>query len=133
MTNIGIKERRVDTVTILDADSNLRFALRFGASTVSLPSAIQSLLEEDQSQILLNLEGVVRIDARSLGQVVSAHVSVSKKGGRMKLLHLTERVRELMMTAKLLTVFEIFEDESKAVDSFKGDLFTPALESALSA
>ena len=63
MTNIGIKERRVGRVTILDTDDQARVGLRFGASTVPLPKAIQSLLEEGQNQILLNLAGVAYIGA----------------------------------------------------------------------
>ena|SRR5712692_7093238 len=127
MTNIGIKERRVGQVTILDANDQVRIGLRFGASTVALSKAIQSLLEEGQDQILLDLKDVTRIDARGLGYVVSAYVSVSEKGGQMKLVHLTDRVRDLITSTKLLTVFEIYEDESQALDSFRSHVAPPEM------
>ena len=81
MTNIGIKERRVGKVTILDTDDQTRVGLRFGASTVPLPKAIQSLLEEGQNQILLNLAGVAYIDASGLGELVSTYITVNESGG----------------------------------------------------
>ena len=119
VTNIGIKERQVGTVTILDTDGNGRIGLRFGASTVPLPKAVQSLLEEGHDQILLNLAGVGYIDAGGLGELVSTYFAVNQSGGQMKLMHLTEMLRELMTTTKLLTVFDVYDSESEALDSFK--------------
>ena len=126
MTKLGIKERRVGAVTILDTDHKIRIGLRFGGSSVSLPNAVDSLLEEGNNQILLNLVGVVSIDARGLGEIVSAYLTVSKNGGQFKLLHLTQVLRELMTTTKLLAVFDVYENESQAVESFNCRALTPA-------
>jgi anti-anti-sigma regulatory factor len=122
MGNSGVRDRRMGSVTILDADSNLRFARTFGASRMSLLKATQSLLEEGRIQILLNLGGVVGFDANSLGQVVSAQVSLIQKGGQLKLVRLSPQARELMTTAKMLAAFEVYEDESKAVAAFASDV-----------
>ena len=126
MSNIGIKERRVGSVTILKADGEIRIGLRFGGSSVSLPSAVDSLLEQGQRHILLNLAGVGSIDARGLGELVSSYMVVTRSGGQFKLLNLTPMLRELMMTTKLQTVFEVYETESQAVASFAGDIPTSA-------
>jgi anti-sigma B factor antagonist len=119
VTDIGIKERRVGDVTVLDTDSQLRINLRFGGSSVPLSRAIDSLLEKGANRILLNLEGVVSISARSLGEIVSIYVTVKKNSGQFKLFNLKPLVRELMETTKLLTVFDVFENESQAVASFQ--------------
>jgi anti-sigma B factor antagonist len=126
VSNIGIKERRVGSVTILSADGEIRIGLRFGGSSVSLPSAVDSLLEQGQHHILLNLAGVGSIDARGLGELVSSYMLVTRSGGQFKLLNLTQTLRELMMTTKLLTVFDVYETESQAVDSFAGDKLASA-------
>jgi len=126
VSNIGIKERRVGSVTILSADGEIRIGLRFGGSSVSLPSAVDSLLEQGQRHILLNLEGVASIDARGLGELVSTYVVVTKSGGQFKLLNLRQMPRELMTTTKLLTVFDVYETESQAIDSFAGDILAAA-------
>jgi len=130
VSNIGIKERRVGSVTILNTDGEIRIGLRFGGSSVSLPSAVDSLLEQGQRHILLNLEGVVSIDARGLGELVSTYVVVTKSGGQFKLFNLTQVLRELMMTTKLLTVFDVYENESQAIDSFEGDVLATAKAAA---
>ncbi len=118
MTNIGIKERQVGSITILDADGKGRIGLRFGSSTVPLPKAVQSLLDEGRNQILLNLAGVGYIDAGGLGELVSTYITVNEYGGRIKLLNLTEMLRELMKTTKLLTIFDVYDSESEAMNSF---------------
>jgi len=118
VTNIGIKERQVGSITILDADGKGRIGLRFGSSTVPLPKAVQSLLDEGRNQILLNLAGVGYIDAGGLGELVSTYITVNEYGGRIKLLNLTEMLRELMKTTKLLTIFDVYDSESEAMNSF---------------
>ena len=119
MSNIGIKERRVGSVTILDTDGKIRIGLKLGGSSVSLLRAIDSLLERGENQILLNLGGVASIDARGLGELVSTYVAVDKSGGQFKLFNLTQMLRELMKTTNLLTVFDVYESESQALSSFK--------------
>jgi anti-sigma B factor antagonist len=126
VSNIGIKERRVGSVTILSADGEIRIGLRFGGSSVSLPSAVDSLLEQGQRHILLNLAGVASIDARGLGELVSSYMVVTRSGGQFKLLNLTHTLRELMMTTKLQTVFDVYESESQAIASFAGDTLASA-------
>jgi len=115
--DIGIRERLVGQVTILDSDGKIRIGLRFGGSSVPLSKAVDSLLEKGANRILLNLEGAGSINAGGLGEIVSTYVAVKKSGGQFKLFNLQPVVRELMMTTKLLTVFDVYESESQAVDS----------------
>jgi anti-sigma B factor antagonist len=118
--NLNINDRQVGNVTVLDIDGNLRI----GEGSAMLQKAIRRLLQEGQTRILLNLSRVDYIDSSGLGELVAGHVAMGKKGGQIKLLHLTHRVRELMTITKLLTVFDAYEDESEAIDSFK----TPEVE-----
>jgi anti-anti-sigma factor len=125
MTYIGIQERRSGDVSILDVDAQIRIGLRFGASAVPLTKAIQGLLDEGRDQILLNLQRVRSIDARGLAEIVSAASATKQKGGRCKLLLLNERVQELMSKAGVLTSFEVFEVEWRAVKSFTAEPIAP--------
>ena len=70
MSDIGIRERQVGNVTILDPDGRVRIGLRFGGSSVPLSRAVDSLLEKGANQILLNLEGASTVNARVLGEIV---------------------------------------------------------------
>jgi anti-sigma B factor antagonist len=120
VNNLNINERQIGNVTVLDIEGNLRI----GEGSIVLHKTIRRLLGEGQNQILLNLAHVAYIDSSGLGELVAAHVALGKSGGQIKLLHLTLRVRELMMITKLLTVFDAYETESAALDSFK----SPGLE-----
>lgn len=115
MDNLNISERKVGNVTILDIEGNLRI----GEGSVTLHKAIRRLQAEGQSHLLVNLAQVAYIDSSGLGELVAGYVAMRKSGGEIKLLHLTQRVRELMTITKLLTVFDAYEDESEALDSFK--------------
>jgi len=120
--DIGIRERLVGQVTILDTDGQVRIGLRFGGSSVPLSKAVDSLLEKGANRILLNLEGAGTINASGLGEIVATYVAVKKTGGRFKLFNLKPLVRELMMTTKLLTIFDVYDTESQAVESFSHDV-----------
>ncbi len=118
MINLYINQRRVGDVTVLD----LKGRVRIGGDTVALHKAIRCLVEEGKTQILLSLAGVTYIDSSGLGELVSSHITLRNKGGEIKLVHLTERLRDLMMITKLLTVFDSYDDEPEALASFKGEV-----------
>lgn len=118
MINLYINERKVGKVTVLD----LKGRVRIGGGTLALHKSIRRLVEEDKTEILLNLAGVTHIDSSGLGELISSHVTVQNKGGQIKLIHLTERLRELMTITKLLTVFDVYDDEPKAINSFTGQI-----------
>jgi len=127
VVNLSISERRVGNVTILD----LKGQVRMGGGAVELHKAIGCLLDEGKTQILLNLSEVTHIDSSGLGELVASHISVGKKGGEIKLSHLTERLRELMTITKLLTVFDVHDNESEAVAGFTGEVLEVAQPQAL--
>ena len=119
MSYIGIKVRLVGQVTILDADRHGRIGLRFGARTVTLANAVRSLLNQGQNQILLNLANVNGIHADDLRELVSISVAVTEGDGQMKVIHLAPRLAELMTTGQGRPLFDVYESESQAVDSFR--------------
>jgi anti-sigma B factor antagonist len=114
--NLYINERRIEDVTVLD----LKGRVRIGGSTVALHKAIRCLVEEGKTQILLNLAGVTHFDSSGLGELVSSHVTLNDSGGAIKLMHMTESLRGLMTITKLLTVFDVYDDEPEALASFVG-------------
>ena len=116
MVNLYINERRVGDVTVLD----LKGRVRIGGGTLALHKAIHCLVDEGKTQILLNLASVTHIDSSGLGELISSHITLSNEGGEIKLAHLTERLRDLMTITKLLTVFDVYDNEPDAVASFTG-------------
>jgi anti-sigma B factor antagonist len=109
-----IQERPVSDVMVLD----LHGKLTLGDGDELLRDKVNSLVQQDFKKIVLNLESVPYIDSAGLGEVVRTYTTVSRKGGTLKLLHLTKRIQDLLAITKLLTVFETFDSEGEAVKSF---------------
>ena len=116
MVNLYINERRVGEVTILD----LKGRIRISGGTLALHKAIRCLVDEGKTKILLNLAGVTHIDSMGLGELISSHITLRQKGGEIKLINLTERIQDLMTITKLLTVFDVHENEADALANFTG-------------
>jgi len=83
-----------------------------------LRDAVTKLVEGGKSKILLNLADVPYVDSAGLGEIVRCYTTVSRKGGKLKLLNLTAKIRDLLAITKLLTVFETYDSEDEAVRSF---------------
>ena len=111
---LQIDQRVVNGVTILD----LKGKITHGEGDELLKKEIDSLIQKDQKKLLLNLEGVPYIDSAGLGEIVRTYTTVSRQGGKLKLLNLTKRIQDLLAITKLLTVFETYESEPDAVKSF---------------
>ena len=116
MINLYINERQIEDVTVLD----LKGRERIRGATIALHESIRCLAEEGKIQVLLDLALVKHIDACGLGELISSHVTLDEKGGAFKLMHLTETVHELMTITKLLTVFDVYDDEPAALAGFVG-------------
>lgn len=120
MVNLYIHERRERDVAVLD----LKGRIRINGGTLALHRSIRCLVEEGKTKILLNLAGVTHIDSTGLGELISSYVTVSNKGGHIKLVHLTERLKDIMTITKLLTVFDVYDNEPDALASFTGHVLS---------
>ncbi len=111
-----IAERATGDVVILD----LKGKLTIGEGDELLKDKINSLIQQGHRKLLLNLEGVPYVDSAGLGEIVRTYTTVSRQGGNLKLLNLTKRIQDLLAITKLLTVFDTYESEPEALESFKG-------------
>ncbi len=109
-----IEEREVGDVLILDLSGKLTI----GEGDELLKDKINSLIQQGRRKLVLNLAGVPYIDSAGLGEIVRTYTTVSRQGGKLKLLNLTKRIQDLLAITKLLTVFDTFDSEQEAVQSF---------------
>lgn len=112
--NITIEERTVGPVTVLDLVG--RLTIDRGAERIK--DKVNSLIEQRRTQIVLNLRDVPYIDSAGLGQLVASYGSVKRAGGSMKLLNVNSRNHDLLSITRLVTIFESFDTEAEAVQSF---------------
>ena len=115
MAELNIRERQAGDVTVLDMDGRITI----GDGSIALRSAVRRLLEEGKKKILLNLAGVGYIDSSGIGELVSSYTAIGKENGQLKLLNLTQKLQDLLTITKLLTVFDVYENEAEALNSYK--------------
>ena len=109
-----IDERAIGDVVILDVKGRVML----GEGDEVLKDKVNSILNQGRKKIVLNLADVPYIDSAGLGEVVRTYTTVSRQGGQLKLLNLTKRITDLLAITKLLTVFDTYDSESEAVQSF---------------
>jgi len=111
-----IEERAVGDVVVLD----LKGKVTLGEGDELLKDKVNSLVNQGHKKIVLNLADVPYVDSAGLGEIVRTYTTVSRQGGKLKLLNLTKRIQDLLAITKLLTVFETYESEPDAIKSFGG-------------
>ena len=109
-----IAERAAGDVMILD----LKGKMTLGEGDELLKDKINSLVLDNRKKLILNLADVPYIDSAGLGEIVRTYTTVSRQGGNLKLLNLTKRITDLLAITKLLTVFDTYDSEQDAVQSF---------------
>ena len=112
-----IEEREIEGIAILDLSGRLVA----GSETEALRNVVEQLAIRNKNRLILDLKEVPFIDSSGLGALVSAHSLFENAGGAMKLLHLSKRNVQLLVLTKLATVFQTFDDEQAAIDSFFPD------------
>ena len=111
---LTIKERIIGDVTILD----LRGRVTLGEGTETLRARVKSTIESGRAKIILNVAGVPYVDSAGNGEIVAVYTLVSRSGGRLVMLDPSKRILDLWSITKIRSVFEIFDSERAAVQSF---------------
>lgn len=115
--SLDIQQREREGVSILDLNGRLTV----GGEVSTFRERLQKLIDSTRTNIILNLKGVDYIDSTGLGALVMSYTSLQRAGGKIKLLNLSRRGIELLVMTKLTTIFEVFDDEQNAINSFFPD------------
>jgi len=110
---IGVRTLN-DGIVVVDCAGRIVF----GEETAELRDKVKALIGTG-SRIILNLAEVTYIDSGGLGTLVALYTTARNAGGSVKLARLTPRVGDLLQVTKLLTVFEVYNSEEEAVQSFR--------------
>ena len=111
---IRATKRDLGAVTVVDLSGRITL----GEGSAALRQLLGDLVSHGRKKIILNLADVEYIDSSGLGELVRGYTSVTTAGGDLKLLHLTQRVHDLLQITKLFTVFDVYSDEAAALNSF---------------
>lgn len=115
-------ERQAGSVTILELSGRLFI----GEASDQLDQKLQDLMSAGRANLLLDCSHVGGIDSQGIKSLVRGVISAQKRGGQLKLLKLSHRVKEVLQITRLLTVIESFDDEVAALQSFTSQNPSPA-------
>lgn len=110
-----ISARHREGITILDPKGKITI----GVGDVALREAVHEALDAGAKKILINLSNVSTVDSSGIGEMVSAYTTVTNRGGQLKLVGLPPKVQDILQITQLITVFDVFDTEDEAVDSFQ--------------
>ncbi len=110
-----IEMRTIGDVRILDCSGKITL----GEGTMAIRNTVRDIVQSGVKKIVLNLGDINYIDSSGIGELVSTYTTVVNNGGQLKLLNLTKKIRELLAITKLLTVFDVYDDEKAILSSFR--------------
>jgi anti-sigma B factor antagonist len=110
------KVRDIGAVRVFDIDGKITI----GSGDVELRQNIEESLTAGRAKLLLNLKGVSHIDSTGIGEMVGCLITVKRKGGAMKLLNLSPKINDILQVTQLITVFDVYDNEPEALESFTG-------------
>jgi len=108
---VTVSERQSGPATILDLEGDITS----GEGTATLRRETRRLLAEGRVRIVLNFAGVRYVDSSGLGEMVAALLAARRAGGKVALLSLPPKVREVFEMTRLVQVFDIYADEPGAL------------------
>jgi anti-sigma B factor antagonist len=106
--------RQNGDVTILDLNGRITI----GSGEEALRNATQEILNNGAKKVVINMGGVTMIDSSGIGELVSAYTTATNRGAKLKLANLPAKVSDILTITQLITVFDVFDSEAEAVQSF---------------
>jgi anti-sigma B factor antagonist len=110
---MNIIERTLNDVTVLDLEGNLALE-----GNKQFRQRVAGAIDAGARKLIVNMAGVKYMDSSGLGELISCYTTLQLMSGRIKLLHLSDRLQYLLAITKLNSVFETFDSEPAAVASF---------------
>lgn len=107
-----LNTRKVNGHIIVEASGRLDF----GESCLQLRELAKRLTSDGDRQVILNMQGISYVDSAGIGLLLSIYATIRNQGGDLKLVNVSPRVKELLRITNLLHVFDIYEDESRALE-----------------
>jgi anti-sigma B factor antagonist len=104
--------RQEDGVIIVD------FSGRATDTDGALRDTIAYLIDAGHRRIVFNFENLEYVDSTALGELVACQLRTIRAGASLKLANAGRRINDLLMTTRLITVFDAYESVAAALDSY---------------
>lgn len=107
--SLSIEIRRIESIVVLELSG------RLSVLEPQLRQLSRELIERGEKFFVINLANVSQLDNSGLGQLCWIYTTLRGRGGDMKLLKPTARIKKLLSITRLDTVFESFDREIEAI------------------
>ena len=114
---MNVNERKLNDITVLDLDGNFVLGVE-----KPFKKSVAAHLDGGGRKLIVNLANVSYMDSSGLGELVSCYTQMKGVSGHMKLLNINNRLHQLLVITKLITVFETFDSEPEAISSFDPEI-----------
>jgi anti-sigma B factor antagonist len=105
--------REKNGITILEPNGKI-----MGNSVSEFKKTIAPQIEaSNKPRILINLEGVDKMDSSGLGVLIGAYAAAAQKQGRIGIIHVGKNIKNLIVISRLVRLFEHFDTEEAAVSA----------------
>lgn len=109
--SFSLNTRKVNDIVVVDMTGRLAA----GEAVLLLRNTVRRFVEDGTTKFVLNLGEVTHIDSSGLGELITTYTTIRNRKGDVKLARLTARVKDLLQLTKLVTVFDSYDDEQKAI------------------
>jgi len=110
---MGISEK--EGIVIIE----LKGKIMGGPDAALLNDKLHELVDAGKNQVIVDLSKVNWMNSSGLGILIGGLTTMRNSNGDLKLMGITERIENLLIITKLITVFETFENLDDAIKSFK--------------
>ena len=105
-------------MSLFSAARGTQGAHALGGGDVKIRELVDNALADSKNKIIFDLGGVSAIDSSGIGEMVACYTTVTKHGGKLKLMHLSPKINDILQVTQLITVFDVYDDEQEALGSF---------------
>jgi anti-sigma B factor antagonist len=112
--SLEIDNREREGVILMD----LKGRITMGEEVSMFRAAFEKVADQHEPKLILNMIGIDYVDSTGLGAMVMCSTRLRNAKGVAKLVNVNRRNIELMVMTKIDTIFEVFDDETDAINSF---------------
>jgi anti-sigma B factor antagonist len=111
---LRMTDRQIDGVDVVEIEGRIVL----GEESNAFREKVKSLLAAGNKKVVLNMAQVSYIDSAGLGTLVATFHSAKTQGATLKLANLGTKFKEVLQVTKLMTVFDTYDSEAAAIQSF---------------
>lgn len=111
---LRMTDRQIDGVDVVEIEGRIVL----GEESNTFREKVKSLLAAGNKKVVLNMAQVSYIDSAGLGTLVATFHSAKTQGATLKLANLGTKFKEVLQVTKLMTVFDTYDSETAAIQSF---------------